>query len=151
MTTENHSSPSPAASVELTIPGFRPPGESPQREEASPPARLPRVARLMALAVKYQEMVARGEMRDYADIARLGWVTRARITQIMNLLLLSPRIQEALLDLTPSVLCGVSERHLRDIARHPIWADQLKAVAKQFPDFMRPEPPARRRIHASVA
>lgn len=46
-------------------------------------ARTPRVTRLMALAVKYQEMVDRGELRDYADIARLGYVSRARMTQIL--------------------------------------------------------------------
>ena len=40
----------------------------------------------MALAIKFQEMVNRAEVRDYADLARLGYVTRARITQIMNLL-----------------------------------------------------------------
>ncbi len=37
------------------------------------------------------------EVRDYADLARLGYVTRARLTQIMNLLLLAPDIQDALL------------------------------------------------------
>jgi hypothetical protein len=34
----------------------------------------------MALAIKFQDMVDRGEVRDYADLARLGYVTRARIT-----------------------------------------------------------------------
>lgn len=47
-------------------------------------ARLPRVARLMALAIKYQGMVSRGELVDYADIARLGYVTTSRATQVMN-------------------------------------------------------------------
>src|ERR1017187_4734132 len=37
-------------------------------------------------------MVDRGEVRDYADLAQLGYVTRARITQIMNLLHLAPDI-----------------------------------------------------------
>jgi hypothetical protein len=50
------------------------------------PPRVPRIARLMALAVKFQDMVDRGEVRDYADLARLGFVTRARLTQIMNLM-----------------------------------------------------------------
>ena len=39
----------------------------------------------------------RREVRDYADVARLGYVTRARVTQIMNLALLAPDIQEELL------------------------------------------------------
>jgi hypothetical protein len=55
--------------------------------------RIPRITRLMALAIKFQDMVDRGEVRDYADLARLGYVTRARITQIMNLLNLAPDIQ----------------------------------------------------------
>jgi len=38
----------------------------------------------MALAIRFQDMVDRGEVQDYADLARLGYVTRARITQIMN-------------------------------------------------------------------
>lgn len=41
-------------------------------------------------------MVDRGEVIDYAEIARLGYVTRARLTQIMNLLLLAPDIRHAI-------------------------------------------------------
>lgn len=36
-------------------------------------------------------------MKDQADLARLGRVSRARVTQIMTLLNLSPEIQEAIL------------------------------------------------------
>ena len=57
----------------------------------------------MALAIKFQGMLDCGAVRDYADLARLGYVTRARITQIMNLLLLAPDIQEEILTLTASV------------------------------------------------
>ena len=84
-------------------------------------ARTPRVTRLMALAVKYQEMVDRGELRDYADIARLGYVSRARITQIMNLANLAPDIQEELL--FPA--CSLpTERRLRQLTRLIGWAEQ---------------------------
>jgi hypothetical protein len=65
--------------------------------KAESPPRIPRVTRLMALAIKFGGMVDRGEVRDYADLARLGYVTRARLTQIMNLLLLAPDLQEQLL------------------------------------------------------
>jgi hypothetical protein len=41
------------------------------------PTTIPRLARLLALAIKFQAMVERGEVRDYADRARLGNVTRA--------------------------------------------------------------------------
>lgn len=59
--------------------------------------RIPRVTRLMAIAVKFQDMVDLGKLRDYADIARSGPVSRARIVQIMHLSNLAPEIQEQLL------------------------------------------------------
>jgi hypothetical protein len=40
----------------------------------------------MALAVRFEVMLKRGEVKDYAELARVGHVTRARVTQIMNLL-----------------------------------------------------------------
>ena len=85
---------------------------------------IPRIARLMALAIKFQAMVDRGEVRDYADLARLGYVTRARLTQIMNLLLLAPDIQEYLLAL-PSA-GAVRERHLRDVTAIIDWLEQRR-------------------------
>jgi len=45
---------------------------------------VPRVSRLMALAIHMQELVDSGEVTDYAELARLAHVSRARITQIMN-------------------------------------------------------------------
>ena len=41
------------------------------------PGNLPRVSKLMALAIRFDGLVRRGEVRDYADLARLGYVTRA--------------------------------------------------------------------------
>jgi len=93
------------------------------------PPRVPRIARLMALAVKFQDMVDRGEVRDYADLARLGFVTRARLTQIMNLMLLAPDIQERLLDGALRHSFG-SERHLRPVIRNLDWVAQRAVFAK---------------------
>lgn len=95
-------------------------------KKAAGPAtpRIPRIARLMALAIKFQEMVDVREVRDYAEIARLGYVTRARLTQIMNLLLLAPDIQEHLLAL-PSA-GAVRETHLRDVAAIIDWFEQRR-------------------------
>ena len=90
------------------------------------PGRVPRVARLLALAHRFEKLVGAGDVRDYADLARLSGVTRARITQIMNLLLLAPDIQEAILDL-PRTLAGsetITERHLRAIVGEPLWSKQ---------------------------
>lgn len=100
----------------------------PAVEEAQPP-RFPRITRLMALAIKFQDMVDRGEVRDYAQIARLGFVTRARLTQIMNLLKLAPQIQEALLfpNGRSSNWSPVSEHDLRTVMRAVVWQDQISA------------------------
>jgi hypothetical protein len=45
---------------------------------------VPRVARLLALAHKFQGMLDRGEVESIAELARLGRVSRARITQILR-------------------------------------------------------------------
>ena len=66
-----------------------------------PPPRVPRVARLMALALKLDGLIRSGVLRDHAEAARLGRVTRARVTQVMNLIHLAPDLQEALLFLPP--------------------------------------------------
>ena len=72
-------------------------------ESASLPlGRVPRVARLMALALRLDELVRTGQVASYSSLASLGHVTRARICQIMNLLDLAPDIQEALLFLPPT-------------------------------------------------
>lgn len=94
--------------------------------ETAPP-RIPRITRLMALAIKFQEMVDRGEVRDYADLARLGFVTRARLTQVMNLMLLAPDIQEEIMGLsqaTGGMIVG--ERHIRSVVRFVLWERQRR-------------------------
>lgn len=86
---------------------------------------LPRVTRLMALAIKLAGDLDAGRIRDLADIARLGRITRARATQIMNLLTLAPDIQEAILFLPPTTSgrAPITERALRDLARLS-WPEQ---------------------------
>lgn len=77
-------------------------------------------------------LVGNGEVRDYADLARLGYVTRARITQIMNLLNLAPDIQEALLYL-PRTVKGrnpIREKDVRPITAVAHWHRQRKMWAK---------------------
>jgi hypothetical protein len=94
---------------------------------ASP--RIPRITRLMALAIKFQDMIDRGEVKDYADLARLGFVTRARVTQIMNLCLLSPDIQEQLLfSVESAASAGITERKLRGIASAVSWKEQRRLL-----------------------
>jgi hypothetical protein len=67
-----------------------------------PPGRVPRVSRLMALALRFDELVRTGQIGSYSALASLGHVTRARVCQVMSLLGLAPDIQEALLFLPPT-------------------------------------------------
>ena len=103
-------------------------GKPPRRATQAAAGRTPRVARTLALAHRIDGMIRAGELRNLADAALAIGVTRARMTQIVNLLLLAPEIQETILDLLP-VTNGrdpVSERQLRPIAAESDWAQQLE-------------------------
>ena len=94
-----------------------------------PPGRVPRVARLMALAIKFDRMLQDGVVGSQTDLAALARVTQPRMTQIMNLLHLAPDIQEEILFLPP-VTEGrdpVTERELREIVTLYDWTSQREA------------------------
>ncbi len=100
-------------------------GEAPPEPE---PSSVPRVARLMALAIRLEGLLTNREVTDYAELARLGHVTRARITQLMNLTQLAPDVQEAILFL-PETGRGrdpITEHDLRPIAAEPLWSKQRR-------------------------
>ena len=97
-----------------------------RRPKPVEPGNVPRVSRLVALAIRFEDMIQRGEADDYATLARLGFVTPARMTQIMALLNLAPDIQEQLLFL-PRTVRGrdpITERDLRPIAAVLDWEHQ---------------------------
>jgi hypothetical protein len=79
-----------------------------------PPGRVPRISRLLALAHRLDELVRTGVIADYATLAELTHVSRARISQILNLLALAPGIQETLLFL-PRTVRGRDPIHLRQL------------------------------------
>src|SRR2546426_846233 len=58
---------------------------------------VPKITRLLVLGHHFERLVREGAVKDYAGIARLTGLTRARVTQIVNLTLLAPDIQEAIL------------------------------------------------------
>ena len=99
-------------------------------EETSspPPGRVPRVSRLMALAIKFNQLIRDGVVKDQAELARLGHVSRTRLTQIMNLLNLAPAIQEAILflRLTGQGRDAITENQLRPIAAVHSWKKQRR-------------------------
>ena len=88
--------------------------------------RFPRITQVLAMALQFQEMIGRGEIQRHADLARLGCVSRERISQMMVLTWLAPDIQEAILRLPqmPGGRFPVSEGALRKVARLPLWEDQ---------------------------
>ena len=90
--------------------------------------RTPRVSKLMALAIRFDQLLRDGKVVDQSELARLAHVTQPRMTQLMNLLHLAPDIQEDLLHLPP-VAEGrdpVTERDLRPIARLRDWGEQRR-------------------------
>jgi hypothetical protein len=92
------------------------------------PGSVPRLARLMALAIHIEGLLQRGDLCDYATVARLGQVSRARVSQIMALLHLAPDIQEEILFL-PRTVAGrdpITERHVRSIAAVSLWPRQRR-------------------------
>jgi hypothetical protein len=99
-------------------------------EEAPAPSPAPvrrpaRVAQMLALAHRLQAEIDRGDFRDRADLARQLGFTRARVSQLLDLLMLAPDLQEHILGL--EAVDGVeplSERTLRDVVRHQAWAEQ---------------------------
>ena len=86
-----------------------------------PPGRVPRVARLMALALRFDELVRTGQVGSFSALASLGHVTRARVSQIASLLHLAPDLQEALLFLP-----------LTQWGRDPIILGDLMPIAASF-------------------
>ena len=90
--------------------------------------RIPRLSRYMALAIHFEDLIRRGIVTDYADLARLGHVTRARVTQIMNLRLLAPEIQDSLLNHTDAKFRqqSIDLKTLQSLAKVFDWREQRK-------------------------
>jgi hypothetical protein len=80
----------------------------------------------MALAIRFEQLIRAGEVTGCAELAKLGHVTRARISQIMSLQCLAPDIQEEVLFLpqTPKGRDPIQLRDLLPIARIVYWRQQ---------------------------
>jgi hypothetical protein len=103
--------------------------------------KVPRISRLMALAIGMDEMLRRGEAQDTIELAEFGKVSQPRLTQILNLSLLAPDIQEALLYL-PREMTGrskIHERNLRPITSQLCWERQRKMWSELIRSVGTPE------------
>ena len=73
----------------------------------------------------YKEMLEKGVVKNSAELARKEGLSRARVTQILNLFKLAPEIQNYLMTITDRKdLKILNERRLRIIAK--ITNHQLK-------------------------
>ena len=98
----------------------------PDPTTGQPWGRLPRITKLMALALRFERLLSDGDVEDYRELARLGHVSKARISQVMNLCLLAPSIQEEILFL-PRIEDGrdpITLRDLQPITLTPDWEEQ---------------------------
>src|SRR3954464_2477506 len=100
------------------------------------PARIPRISRLMALALRFETLIANGTVGNYRELAEVGHVSRPRLSQIMQLAQLAPDIQEQLLFLPPTVEGPdrLFERNVRSVARVIDWEKQ-KELFRSFEDL----------------
>ena len=107
--------------------------EAPDPEPIVPVATEPMVARpakvavLLAFAHHVQRMIDDGRVRDRAEAARRLGITRARVSQVLDLLMLAPDLQERIL----CVPAGdqLTERSLRAVVRYEMWAEQRSSLA----------------------
>lgn len=91
-----------------------------------------KVARMLALAHHLQRLIDQGSVSDRAALGRKLGLTRARVTQLLDLLLLAPDLQVAVLEL--EAVDGVEpmvERALRTVTHAGSWADQREAWANR--------------------
>ena len=91
-----------------------------------PTERVPRITRLLALALKFEELIGSGVVSNYATLAQAGQVSRARVTQMTSLLNLAPDIQEEILFLRPEQAeqFGISEPSVRKLTATLLWSQQ---------------------------
>ena len=120
----------PTEEHSLTLPTrlFEPPQSSadPSSLRGRSPRRLASVARLLAMAHRLDGLIADGTVANYSELAQYASVSRARISQIMNLLNLAPAIQEKLLFLPSSEALSITERTLQRLASISDWERQVQ-------------------------
>jgi hypothetical protein len=72
------------------------PAPAPERAAINPTS-VPRITRMLVLGYHFERLVREGKVKNYAEIARLTGMSRARVTQISNLMLLDPSMQGRIL------------------------------------------------------
>jgi len=103
--------------------------DEPPKPPPAPVRRPARVAQMLALAHRLEAAIDRGDYRDRADVARQLGFTRGRITQLMDLTLLAPDIQEQVLDLEAvDEHESITGRGLRKVVGLVDWGEQREVL-----------------------
>jgi hypothetical protein len=90
-----------------------------------------RAARMLAMAHEIEHLIAQGAFADRADAARKLGFTRARISQLLDLTLLAPDLQERLLTMeTKEGSDPITEHGLRAVVARMSWWEQRRAWYK---------------------
>jgi hypothetical protein len=95
-------------------------------EQPAPRRITPRTtsqAHQLALAYHIDALIASGEFKDIAHVARVAGVSRARVSQVLDLMQLAPWIQGNILAGSPSY----SSHELRQLSRPAFKRQGLKA------------------------
>jgi DNA invertase Pin-like site-specific DNA recombinase len=87
---------------------------------------VPRITRLLAMALKFEELIRSGTVSNYAAVAQVANVSRSRVTQMTGLLNLAPDIQEEILFLPAAEArqLRISEPSLRRLTATLLWNQQ---------------------------
>jgi hypothetical protein len=112
--------------IQRTTKGRQVLSKAPSAIAATPVGRVPRISKLVALALHFEWLLREGKVSDQSELARLCRVTQPRATQLMNLLHLDPGILEELMYL-PMTRTGrdpINERMLRPLAAEMLWSRQ---------------------------
>jgi hypothetical protein len=98
----------------------------------APSGNVPRISRLVALAHRFADQIRSGSVATMADLAVQRGITRGRMTQIMDLLLLAPDIQKELLMLprTERGRAPITLRAMRYVCATLVWSEQRKRWAE---------------------
>lgn len=106
-----------------------------RKPKSAKTTREPRIKRLMALAIKYEQLTETGAICSHQELAFLAGADRSQISRIMRLRLLAPKIQETLLNLpeAPKGQDPILWRHINPLTRIDCWNEQQQRFEKLLP------------------
>ena len=106
-----------------------------QKPKPRPESRPLHISRMLALAYKLREQIESGEVSSGAELAKRLKFSRARISQLLDLTLLAPKIQEEILFAEiESGYDPINEHALREILREKNWVRQEEMWRELCPE-----------------